>query len=166
MPVRYFALLVGIGYSILGFLGLVSAFVEPAQVVPRIMAEVGVTSGFGYLFGLFPVNVFEGFVYLVIGLAGITAYVGNEVVSRLYAETLAVWLGFLAFLGLIPIANTLFGLMPIYGNDVWLHLGTAVVAAYFGFVLDKGREGRDPSGPQPLKEPFEQAFETKAEPNA
>jgi Domain of unknown function (DUF4383) len=76
------------------------------------------------------------------------------VVSRLYAETLAVWLGFLAILGLIPIANTLFGLMPIYGNDVWLHLGTAVAAAYFGFALDKGRLGKDPSTSEPLGEPF------------
>jgi hypothetical protein len=154
MAVRYFALAAGVIYSALGFLGLLSVFVEPNQMIPPIMSEVGVTSGFGYLFGLLPINVFEGFVYLILGLAGIVAYVGNEVVSRLYAETLAVWLGFLAFLGLIPVANTLFGLMPIYGNDVWLHLATAVVAAYFGFALDKGRTGRDPSPSEPLGEPF------------
>ncbi|MGB3299106.1 MAG: DUF4383 domain-containing protein [Phormidesmis sp.] len=154
MPVRLFSLVVGLGYFLLGLFGLVSAFVEPTQVVPKIMSEIGVTAGFGYLFGLFPVNVFEGFVYIVIGLAGIAAYVSNEVVARLYAEGLAVWLGFLAFLGVIPIANTLFGLMPIYGSDVWLHLGTAVAAAYFGFARDEGRPGRDPSGSQPIGEPF------------
>jgi hypothetical protein len=44
--------------------------------------------------------------------------------------------------------------MPIYGNDVWLHLGTAVAAAYFGFALDKGRLGKDPSTSEPLGEPF------------
>jgi hypothetical protein len=26
-----------------------------------------------------------------------------------------------------------FGLMPIAGNDIWLHLLLAVIAAYFGF---------------------------------
>ena len=154
MPVRYFALFTGIIYSVLGLLGLVSGFVEPAQLVPRIMSEVGVTQGFGYLFGLFPVNVFEGFVYIVIGVAGIGAYAGNEVVSRLYAEAIAVWLGFLAFLGVIPIANTLFGLMPIYGGDVWLHLSTAVLAAYFGFARDEGRPGKDPSASRDLGAPF------------
>jgi hypothetical protein len=40
----------------------------------------------------------------------------------------------LAILGLIPATNTMFGLVPIYGNDVWLHAGTALIAAYFGFV--------------------------------
>ena len=68
---------------------------------------------------------------------------------------LGVWLGFLAVLGCIPIANTLFGLMPIYGNDVWLHLATAIPAAYFGFAQDKGRLGKDPSAPQDLGEPFD-----------
>jgi len=155
MSVRLFSLVVGIGYSILGILGLISAFVEPSQTVPRIMSEVGVTQGFGYLFGLLPVNVFEGFVYLVIGVCGIAAYSGNEVVSRLYAQFLGVWLGFLAVFGCIPIANTLFGLMPIYGNDVWLHLATAIPAAYFGFAQDKGRLGKDPSAPQDLGEPFD-----------
>lgn len=154
MPVRFFSLIVGLVYFVLGVLGMVSGFVEPAQVVPRLMSEVGVTQGFGYLLGLFPVNVFEGSVYVVIGVCGIGAYAGNEVVSRLYAEFIAVWLGFLAILGLIPIANTFFGLMPIYGNDVWLHLGTAVLAAYFGFARDEGRWGKDPSAPQPLEAPF------------
>jgi hypothetical protein len=37
-------------------------------------------------------------------------------------------------LGLIPATSTTFGLVPIYGNDVWLHAGLAVVAAYFGFI--------------------------------
>lgn len=157
MSVRYFSLFVGLFYGVMGIFGLVSGFVEPAQLVPSIMSEVGVTQGFGCLFGLFPVNVFEGFVYVVIGLAGIAAFVGNEVVSRLYAEFLAVWLGLFAVLGLIPVANTLFGLMPIYGGDVWLHLGTAALAAYFGFAKNEGRYGKDPSAPQALSAPFDAA---------
>ena len=36
--------------------------------------------------------------------------------------------------GLIPGLNTMFGLMPIHGNDVWLHALIAIAAAYFGFA--------------------------------
>jgi len=30
--------------------------------------------------------------------------------------------------------RTTFGLVPLYGHDVWLHAVLAAVAAYFGFV--------------------------------
>ena len=36
-------------------------------------------------------------------------------------------------MGLIPVLNTTFGLVPLFGHDVWLHAGTAALAAYFGF---------------------------------
>ena len=39
-----------------------------------------------------------------------------------------------AVLGLLPQTNTTFGLIPIYGADVWLHAVIAAAAAYFGFV--------------------------------
>jgi hypothetical protein len=40
----------------------------------------------------------------------------------------------LAVIRLISAANlhTLFGLTPIFSHDVWLHPGTALIAAYFG----------------------------------
>ena len=40
----------------------------------------------------------------------------------------------LSVLGLLPQTNTLFGFVPLHGNDVWLHAVLALVAAYFGFV--------------------------------
>lgn len=156
MAVRYYALLVGALYSVLGLLGVSSKLVETSQDIPSIMTKVGAGTehGFGYLFGLLPINTFEGSIYLVIGIMGIAAFIGNEVASRLYADFLAVWLGLVAILGCLPVANTLFGLAPVYGNDVWLHLGTAVLGAYFGFAMDKGRKKQDPSGSQPLGAPF------------
>lgn len=36
-------------------------------------------------------------------------------------------------MGLPPVLNTVFGLIPIFGHDVWLHALTALIAAYFGF---------------------------------
>jgi uncharacterized protein DUF4383 len=40
----------------------------------------------------------------------------------------------LLVMGLIPGLDTVMGLVPLHGNDVWLHAGIAAVAAYFGFV--------------------------------
>lgn len=37
-------------------------------------------------------------------------------------------------MGLFPVLNTTFGLIPIFGNDVWLHAVTAIAAAYFGWM--------------------------------
>lgn len=141
MSVRYFSLIVGIAYAAIGLLGFFPSFVHPSQVIPEIMLQVGTgtTSGFGYLFGIFPTTVVTNIFNLIIGIIGIASYLGNEPVARLFADTLAVWFTFLVLLGFIPIANSVFGLMPIYGNNVWLHLATAVPAIYFGFFLDRGR---------------------------
>jgi hypothetical protein len=57
--------------------------------------------------------------------------------TRTYAMSLAVIYGVLGVMGLVPALNTLFGLTPLYGHDVWLHLGTAAVAAYFGFAASE-----------------------------
>ena len=146
MSVRYFSLIVGIVYSALGLLGFFPSFVEPFPVIPEIMLQVGTgtTLGFGYLLGIFPTTVVTNIFNLIIGIVGIVSYLGSEPVSRLFADTLAVWFFLLSILGLIPIANSIFGLMPIYGNDVWLHLATALPAAYFGFFLDRGRLRQTP----------------------
>ncbi len=57
-----------------------------------------------------------------------------------YGKGVAVIYGLLTLLGLIPATNTTFGLVPIYGNDVWLHAGLALVAAYFGFIHNRNAD--------------------------
>ena len=68
---------------------------------------------------------------------GIVAF-GGFLAPRLYAQIVAVAYGLLVILGLLPATQTLFGLVPIYGNDVWLHLVLGVVAGYFGFFTPAG----------------------------
>ena len=63
-----------------------------------------------------------------------TADRGKSSGTRTYSKSLAVLYGILAVMGLIPMSNTLFGLAPLHGNDVWLHAVTAAIAAYFGWV--------------------------------
>jgi len=87
----------------------------------------------GRLFGLFPVNAVHNIVHLAFGVWGVVAYRAFSS-ARLYARAVAVIYAILAVMGLIPALNTLFGLVPLYGHDIWLHAVLAVIAAYFGWV--------------------------------
>jgi hypothetical protein len=109
-----------------------------AKVLGGVFVAVGVL-GFipqlapnGMLLGLFPVNAVHNAVHILLGVWGIVAAkTASGAVG--YFKAIAVIYAVLAVLGLIPATNTLFGLAPIHGNDVWLHGLLAVVAAYFGF---------------------------------
>jgi hypothetical protein len=137
MGERYCALGLGIFFILLGVIGFIPAFVfvpagggayVPPSVVPGLYG-----ADYGNIFGLFPTNIVHNLVHLIVGFAGIIAYPdarGSRVYCRVFAYAYTV----LAILGLIPFARTLFGLMPIYGNNVWFNALTAIVAAYFGFI--------------------------------
>jgi hypothetical protein len=130
MKIRNFALFIGCAYLAAGVLGFVPALLRPA---PADAPAVGVTAFHGYLLGLFAVNLLHNLVHLAIGAWGIAA-ARTTARARIFAKTLAVLYGSLALLGLIPGLNTLFGLVPLHGHNVWLHAATALAAAYFGFV--------------------------------
>jgi hypothetical protein len=100
----------------------------------RDYPNLAVDAGAGALLGLFPVNVVHHLVHLLVGVLGIAAYRAFDT-ARLYARGLAIVYGVLAVMGLISAANldTMFGLTPLFSHDVWLHAGTAVIAAYFGW---------------------------------
>ena len=123
MRTATFALFMGIAYLSAGVLGMV----PEARMPPE-----------GHLLGLFPVNTAHNVVHLLIGGWGVAAWqadhIGQHVRSpRLYAQAVAILYGLLALLGVIPATNTLFGLVPLHGNDVWLHGASAATAAYFGW---------------------------------
>lgn len=130
---QYFSLIAGIIFAVIGVLGFVPSLVTEPTSLPSYIADIGASAGFGYLLGLFPINVAHNVLHLVIGGLGIAATLSLDS-ARLYAGLLAFLYGTLTILGLFPVANTLFGLLPIYGNDVWLHGLTALFAAYFGFI--------------------------------
>ena len=130
MAVRYFALAAGIAYSLVGLLGFLPGVTQPpAPDAPGL----AVNAGYGYLMGLFPINVLHNIVHLAIGVLGLLAYRSLSA-SRNYSRGLAVVYGLLAIMGLVPVLNTTFGLVPIFGHDVWLHALTAAAAAYFGWA--------------------------------
>jgi hypothetical protein len=76
-----------------------------------------------HVFGLFPVNLLHNLVHLAFGIWGVFAC-RSWAAARAYCLISGVIYGVLAVLGLIVPAT--FGIMPIGGNDIWLH---AVIAA-------------------------------------
>ncbi|MEP6487629.1 DUF4383 domain-containing protein [Microcoleus vaginatus GB2-A3] len=124
--IRYGALSLGILFLLLGVAGFVPAFFTPSENFTSV-------PGFGYIFGVFPTNYFHNAIGILVGVWGIAAFTslsGAIVFNRIFAILYAAG----AILGLLPFANTLFGLTPLFGNNIWLNALTAAVAFYYGFV--------------------------------
>ena len=130
MTARSFALAAGIAYLLVGALGFLPGITQPP---PTGSPDLAVGSGYGYLLGLFPINLLHNLVHLAVGIAGLATY-RSRGGARAFARGLAIFYGLLAVMGLIPGLNTTLGLIPIFGHDIWLHGLTALLAAYFGFA--------------------------------
>src|SRR3712207_5135733 len=139
--IRYSALGLGLLFLLLGLAGFVPAFVTASE---NFTSE----PGFGYIFGVFPTNYFHNAIGILVGVWGIAAFTslsGAIVFNRIFAILYAVG----AILGLLPFANTLFGLTPLFGNNIWLNAITAAIAFYYGFVKPAAIAMPSPSTTQP-----------------
>jgi hypothetical protein len=130
MNTRTFALIFGIVFLIVGAGGFIPGLTD-TTATPE--AGLTMTHGYGHELGLFPVNTLHNIIHLLFGIWGVLAY-RSYGGARTYFRCVAVIYGLLTILGLLPATNTTFGMVPIYGNDVWLHALLALVAAYFGWV--------------------------------
>jgi hypothetical protein len=147
MNTRTFALVLGIALLLAGIAGFIPGLVTHAEPTtglapgdPGAAPSAAVVDSYAYLLGLFPVNALHNLFHLVWGLYGIIAYrsFGG---ARGFAKATAVVYGVLTVLGLIPGLNTTFGLIPLFGHDVWLHALIAIPAAYFGFAWAADADG-------------------------
>jgi hypothetical protein len=115
------ALIFGIGFLVAaaaGFLAPGTTMDPDMETAPRAL-------------GLFPVNLLHNLLHLAFGVWGVAA-ARSWIASRSYAQITGVaYLG-LAVLGLF--APELFGLAPIGGNDIWLHLLLGLPLAVVGFT--------------------------------
>lgn len=127
--VRRFALIYGIVFLVIGIAGFI-----PGLLQPHTHPAVAVEAWMGALFGLFAVNVLHNLVHILFGVWGLAAS-SSHGASRGYAKSVAIIYAVLMIMGLLPFLNlyTFFGLVPLYGHDIWLHALLAAVAAYFGF---------------------------------
>ncbi|MBD2565991.1 MULTISPECIES: DUF4383 domain-containing protein [Nostoc] len=139
MGARYFALISGIVFLLLGIFGFIPGMVAtPGSGGPEVIFK----PGYGYLLSSFPINILHNLVHIAVGIWGLVSY-SNYIRARNYGRGLALFYGVLAIMGLLPVLNTVFGLIPVFGNDVWLHAITAVIAAYFGFKTPSAAELRE-----------------------
>ena len=129
MSIRTFASVAGILYIGAGILGFIPGITSPP---PMGAPPLTVEGSYGYLLGLFPVNVLHNVVHIGIGIWGLLAS-GSGAMARIFAISVAVIYSLLAVMGVLPEVHTFFGFVPLFGHDVWLHAVTAVIAGYFGF---------------------------------
>lgn len=126
---RYFALIVGGAFTLAGIAGFLPFFTaHPSPEAPQLT----VNTSYGLLLGLFPVNIIHNLFHFGWGVSGLLAsraYPSALTFSRYFGVTLAV----LTLMGLTPELRTGFGLMPLYGHDIWLHGIEAVIGIYLGF---------------------------------
>src|SRR5690349_12869182 len=126
---RYFALVVGVAFTMAGIAGFLPFFTpHAAPDAPHLIMD----ANYGLLLGLFPVNLIHNLFHFAVGVLGILAfrsYPSSLQFSRFLGITLAV----LTVMGMIPALHTGFGVWPLYGHDIWLHGLEAVIGIYLGF---------------------------------
>jgi hypothetical protein len=119
--VRRVAMVTGVVFLLIGILGLVSPGGMNMTADPAP----------GAVLGIFPVNLLHNVVHLLFGVWGLVA-ARSFVGAKQYAKVGGVVYILLAICGFfIP---TTFGLIPIGGNDIWLHAALGVVLAGAGFT--------------------------------
>ncbi len=134
---RYTALILAVAFAGAGLLGFLPAALTP----PAEGVHLAIDAMHGNLLGLFPVNVVHNLIHLAFALWGFFAFFSGASSARGYLRSVAVIYLVLAVMGFIPGLNTVFGLVPIHGNDIWLHLLLGGVAGWVGFFMtDRDRE--------------------------
>jgi preprotein translocase subunit Sss1 len=86
------------------------------------------------LFGLFPVSTLHNVVHIVLGavlLYGAMSTSAAIMTTRVVGAILLV-IGILGFFVAEPLGE---GVLPIGGNDVWLHLASGVILLAVGFFM-------------------------------
>jgi hypothetical protein len=137
MSERYCALSIGILFAVVGVAGFVPSLVSLPGASAPDMVDPSTTNmlaaGYTYVFGLFPTNLLHNIVHIIVGSLGVVSFTSLGG-ARLFNRGFAIAYALIALMGLLPFANTTFGLMPIFGNNVWFNALTAAVAGYYGFV--------------------------------
>ncbi|MEP0956217.1 DUF4383 domain-containing protein [Microcoleus sp. FACHB-1515] len=127
---RIVAFALGASFLLVGIAGFLPGFVSPISADAPSLAF---NDGYGNVLGLFPTNFLHNAIHIVVGLLGLAAATsvgGSLVYNQLFA---IAYIG-IALMGLLPGANTTFGVMPIFGNNVWFNALTGLIAGYYGFV--------------------------------
>jgi hypothetical protein len=125
---------VGLVFLGLGVCGLIHPLVQsppPGQTTAQGML---IETNFGFLFGIFAMNIVSDILFIAVGAAGIIAAYSVST-SRWYEQMVFSLCVAFAVLGFLPLGiNRLWGVMPLFG---WLDAFFLIVALftfYFAFV--------------------------------
>ena len=129
MTARTFAALGGGAYIVLGVLGFVPAVWER----PRGGGTLEINVFYADILGIFTTNIILSMVHLVIGLWGVMA-ANNRYSAVVFARAGAIVFLLLGIAGAIPVSEirTVYGTVPLGGENVILHIVTAGIAFFFG----------------------------------
>jgi hypothetical protein len=119
----------GLAFVAAGILGFVPYVTVPAGFTAQ---WVTLNAGYGFLAAVLPVNVVHDLIHFAFGIWGLIASSTFSAAVR-YCKAIAWVYAAFAILGAIPITNTFFGVVPLYGYDVILHFAVALVAFYGGY---------------------------------
>jgi hypothetical protein len=111
-----------------------------AQLFGVVFALIGVvgfvTTGFTMemrmLLGMFPVNLVHNFVHLLFGIWGLVAARSVSGATGYCRGAGGIYL-VLAVLGHL-MGGALMNIVPIHGNDIWLHAALGIVLLVAGFT--------------------------------
>jgi hypothetical protein len=130
METRLYSLGLGIAYAILGAVAFVPALYTAA---PASAPRVDITTSYGYLFGVFPVNAVHDGVIIFLGLVGILAS-ARLASARYYCMVMFLLNGAATVMGFLPQADTVWGTLPLFEADTWVHAAVSILSGYFAFV--------------------------------
>jgi len=133
VTIRLFSFIVGLFYVALGVAGFVPALLaEPWS--STVWRNTGTTPDTKLLLRCLPVTPASNLLHLAIGAAGIVAALRFDWSHR-YARGLAILMTLLVINGVLPLGlNSYWGFLPLTGGVFALHLITAPIAFYFGYV--------------------------------
>lgn len=132
---RFCALLLGVIFLFIGIAGFLPGFVSLPAGAPAVAVDaprLALDDGYGYVLGLLPTNFLHNAVHITVGLLGLAAATSASG-ALIFNQGFAIAYTLIAVMGLLPFSNTTFGLMPIFGNNVWFNALTALIAGYYGF---------------------------------
>lgn len=113
------AMIFGVIYTIIGVAGL----------IPFLGGTVGMATT--TLLGIAGVNIIHNVVHLAIGIAGLTMARTDEGAAT-FCKTFGIVLLLIGAASFIT--PNVAGILPIGGNDIWIHLASGAILTYAGFA--------------------------------